>query len=138
MAPMQKLVLTLAVLWLWLWVTYLWTLYRHEREDRLRAKRAWNLKPRLPEDCPTCRLEKQGVMLEKQRTARAWSEVKSRRGRPKTHDTDGQACMEPSCEYYKDTDSTHHALRWDGTRNKNEATPSLECGVRHRPIDIVI
>jgi transposase-like protein len=36
--------------------------------------------------------------------------------------------MEPSCEYYKDTDGTHHALRWDGMRNKGEATPSVECG----------
>ncbi len=27
-----------------------------------------------------------------------------------------------------DTDGTHHALRWDGTRNKGEATPSVECG----------
>ncbi len=66
--------------------------------------------------------------LDTPRTARPWHEVKSRRGRPKTHDTDGQACMEPRCEYYKDTDGTHHALRWDGTRNKGEATPSLECG----------
>ena len=36
--------------------------------------------------------------------------------------------MEPHCEYYKDTDATHHALRSDGTRNKCEATPSVECG----------
>ncbi|HEX9413765.1 MAG TPA: hypothetical protein VF916_09715 [Ktedonobacterales bacterium] len=67
-------------------------------------------------------------MLDSQGIARSWSEVKSRRGRPKEHDTDGQACMEPSCEYYKDTDGTHHALRWDGPRNRSEATPSLECG----------
>jgi transposase-like protein len=36
--------------------------------------------------------------------------------------------MAPSCEYYRDTDGTHHALRWDGTRNQGEATPSVECG----------
>ncbi len=68
------------------------------------------------------------MLLDVQRTARPWSEVKSPRGRPKTHATDGQACMKPRCEYYQDTDATHHALRWDGTRNKCEATPSVECG----------
>ncbi len=60
-----------------------------------KAKRAWNLKPRTPKDCPDCRLESQGMLLDVQRTARPWSEVKSPRGRPKTHATDGQACMKP-------------------------------------------
>ncbi len=55
-------------------------------------------------------------------------EVKSGRGRPKTYDSDGQACMEPGCEYYKDTDATYHALRRDGQRNQCEATPQWECG----------
>ncbi len=130
---MQKLVLIvesliLVLLWAVIWEHTLLGLYSRWRGRRQRAKRGWNLKPRTPEDCPVCCLEKRLAQLDIQRTARAWSAVKSRRGRPKTHDTDGQACMEPGCEYYKDTDGTHHALRWDGTRNKNEATPSVECG----------
>ncbi len=36
--------------------------------------------------------------------------------------------MNPIGEYYRDTDGTHHALRWDGMRNKGEATASIECG----------
>ncbi len=130
---MQKLVLIvesllLVLLWTLIWEHYLRVLHSRWRDRRQRTKRGWTLKPRTPDDCPACRLEKRLAFLDTQRTARPWREVKSRRGRPKTHDTDGQACMEPSCEYYKDTDGTHHALRWDGTRNQSEATPSVECG----------
>ncbi len=129
---MQKLVLTieclLLLIWIGLWWICLWEPYRQWKNGRQPTKRASKVKPRTPEDCPACRLEKQWVVLEHPRTARPWSAVKSRRGRPKTHDTDGQACMNPRCEYYKDTDGSHHALRWDGTRNQGEATPSFECG----------
>jgi hypothetical protein len=133
MAPMQKLVLIVAglivvLVWTVIWEDYLRAYSSRWRDHRQRTRWEWKLKPRTPQDCPACRLEQRLVLLDTQRTARPWHEVKSRQGRPKTHDTDGHACMEPSCEYYKDTDGTHHALRWDGTRNKGEATPSLECG----------
>src|SRR5262249_42434286 len=122
---MQKLVLTIECLLLLVWIgigwSCLWTLSRHWKKERQSTKREWKLKPRTPEGWPRCQLEKQWVVREHTRTARPWSEVKSRRGRPKIHDTDGQACMNPRCEYYKDTDGTHHALRWDGMRNKSEA-----------------
>ena len=36
--------------------------------------------------------------------------------------------MNPGCEYYKDTDADFHALRWDGQRNRCEATAQWECG----------
>lgn len=120
--------LVLLILILWMWENYLEVLQTRGKAEQKKAKRAWHLKPRTPDDCQDCRVERWEVMPDVQRTARPWSEVKSARGRPKTHDTDGQACMEPHCEYYKDTDGTHHALRSDGTRNKCEATPSVECG----------
>ena len=41
-----------------------------------------------------------------------WGEVKSQRGRPKTHDSNGQACVDPRCVYYQDMDAESHALRW--------------------------
>src|SRR5258707_15404865 len=82
------------------------------------SKRDRTLKARTPEDCPACRLEQGLAVLDSQGIARAWSEVKSRRGRPEEHDTDGQACMEPSCADYKDTDGTHHAHRWEGPRHR--------------------
>jgi IS1 family transposase len=86
------------------------------------------LRPRTPRDCQDCRTESHGEGPDLRRTARAWSEVKSTRGRPKTHNTDGQACMDPRCEYYKDTDGTHHALRWDGQQHQGEGILSVECG----------
>src|SRR5436189_57628 len=112
---MQKLVLTieclvLLLVWIVIWEYYLRGLNSQWRERGQRSKRDRTLKPRTPDDCPACRLEQELTLQDSQRTARPWSQVKSRRGRPKEHDTDGQACMEPSCEYYKDTDGTHHAL----------------------------
>jgi len=131
-ARMQKLVLTagclLLLVWIGVWWNGRWALYRHWKKAHQSTKREWKPKPRTPEDCPTCRLNKQWVVQEYPRTARPWSEVKSQCGRPKSHDTDGQACMNPRCEYYQDTDGSHHALRWDGMRNKGEASPSVECG----------
>jgi transposase-like protein len=130
---MQKLVLTieclvLVLVWIVVWEHTLRGLNSPWRERGQHSKRDRTLKPGTPDDCPACRLEQGLALLDSQRTARPWSKVKSRRGRRKEHDTDGQACMEPSCEYYKDTDGTHHALRWDGRRNRSEATPSLKCG----------
>ena len=111
----------------------MWTYYVEMRRSRGTAeseqtKRQRQLRPRTPRDCQDCRTESLGEGLELRRTARAWSEVKSSRGRPKTHDTDGQACMDPRCEYYKDTDGKHHALRWDGQRGQGDGIPSVECG----------
>jgi IS1 family transposase len=126
--------LLLLVMIVWMWENYLGVLQTRGKAAQKKTKRAWHLKPRTPDDCQDCRVERWEVMPDVQRTARPWSEVKSPRGRPKTHDTDGQACMEPCGEYYKDTDGTYHALRWDGTRSKCEATPSVEygaCGSKH-------
>ena len=130
---MQKLVvmvegLILLLLWALIGEYYLKALYSRWTDRPQRKKGEWKLKPRTPEDCPWCRLEHRLGVLDTSRTARPWHAVKSRRGRPKTHDTDGYACMNPGCEYYKDTDGTHHGLRWDGWRNKGEASPSLACG----------
>jgi hypothetical protein len=36
--------------------------------------------------------------------------------------------MDTTCKYYKVTDATVHALRWDGQRNVCEATDQWECG----------
>jgi IS1 family transposase/transposase-like protein len=91
-------------------------------------KRPYTLRPRSPKDCLDCRVEAQLKLPEVTRTTQAWSAVKSPRGRPKTYDSDGQACMNRVCKYYGDTDGLHHALRRDGSRNKCEATPQWECG----------
>ena len=118
----------LVVMIVGLWESYLEVLQSQWQAAMPKTKRGWNLKARTPHDCQDCRLAPWEVLPDGRRTARPWGEVKSRRGRPKTHETDGQACLNPACEYYKDTDGTHHALRSDGTRNKCEATPVFECG----------
>jgi hypothetical protein len=130
---MQKLLwgvdsLRVIVMIVVLWECYLNVRQTRGKEEPKKAKRAWNVKPRTPDDCQDCRVEKRLVLPDLQRTARPWREVKSRRGRPKTHASPSLACMDRQCEYYKDTDGTHPALRWDGTRNKCEATPGVECG----------
>ncbi len=94
-----------------------------------RAKPKWErqLQARTLEGCQDCRLADREHMPERTKARQPWREVKSRRGRPKTHDSNGQACMEPTCVYYKDTDADYHALRWDGTRNTCEKTDQWEC-----------
>ncbi len=50
----------------------------------------------------------------------AWSSRKSKRGRPKTVESDGYACMNPACPYYRVTDGCVHALVSHGQRGKQE------------------
>ncbi len=93
-----------------------------------KEKRVWNLQPRTPADCPACQIAWAAGEWEVERTPEPWAVVKSQRGRPKEHDSDGYACMNRECPYYKITDRHLHALRWDGQRNKCEATDQWECG----------
>jgi hypothetical protein len=81
-----------------------------------------------PDDCLDCRLAPAEHGPSRAQGPRPWREVKSKRGRPKKHDSRGYACMNPACEYYKVTDAAIHALRWDGQRNACEATDQWECG----------
>jgi len=93
-----------------------------------KSKRERHLHTGNPRDCQDCRLAGAEQGPERTKAHRAWSEVKSRRGRPKKHDSSGQACMDPCCVYSKDTDANSHALRWDGSRNACEMMDQWECG----------
>jgi IS1 family transposase len=95
---------------------------------RAKPKRKWRLRPRTPEDCVDCRLAVAEQGPKRTASPRPWREVKSKQGRPKAHDSQGYACMNPWCEYYKVTDARLHALRWDGQRNACEGTDQWECG----------
>jgi len=113
-----------------------WVIWERRKRDlkrwwktwRAQPKRPWTLRPRTPDDCLDCRLGPAEVVPGRTQGPRPWSEVKSKPGRPKTHDSHGHACMNPRCEYYKITDASIHALRWDGQRNACEATDQWECG----------
>jgi IS1 family transposase len=98
------------------------------KRGQKKEKRAWNMQPRTPADCQDCRLALPEGLPEVKRTPEPWAMVKSRRGRPKEHNSDGYACMNRLCVYYKITDGHMHALRWDGQRNACEATDQWECG----------
>jgi transposase-like protein len=87
------------------------------------------LKPRSPDDCPTCRLaapaSSAGVPAPV--PVRPWSEVKSRRGAPKRIDTEGFACPNRQCSSFGNTDAREHALVGDGKHGKTEHIQTFRC-----------
>jgi IS1 family transposase/transposase-like protein len=103
------------------------------KEAPLREPRP--LRPRTPEDCPDCRAatvppnpSPVGVS-----SARAWREVKSRRGRPKRVNTEGFACPNPDCAYRGVSDSQVHALVGYGHHGQSEPIQDLFCqACRHK------
>jgi hypothetical protein len=87
------------------------------------------LKPKTEDDCPFCREEK-GACIEKPGTCgtpRPWSEVRNRRGRKKTIFTQGRACNNPKCIYYRIKDERIHALVGYGSHGKHEKVQGLMC-----------
>ena len=94
-----------------LWQRYRRTLKKWWKRWRAQPKRVWTLRDREPQDCQECRIAEVEVGPGRSQARRRWSEVKSRRGRPKTDDSSGQGCMNLRCEYYRDTDADFHALR---------------------------
>jgi transposase-like protein len=127
-ALMVESVLLVIVLVKVVWQRYDRTFKGWWKEWGAKPKRMRQLRPRTPEDCQDCRLAEAERGPERVKARERWSEVKSQRGRPKTPDSEGQACMNPRCVYYKETDGTYHALRWDGKRNECEETDQWECG----------
>ena len=87
------------------------------------------LKPRTPHDCPACRLASPASSGAGQAPApvRPWSEVKSRRGAPKRIPTEGFACPNPQCQYFRNTDAQFHALVGDGKHGRAEQIQTFRC-----------
>jgi hypothetical protein len=90
------------------------------------------LKPRTPDDCPACRRQRALPAAVQAPVApvapvRPWREVKSRRGAPKRIATDGFACPNPACAYYRITDATIHALVGDGMHGRVERIQTFRC-----------
>jgi IS1 family transposase len=56
-----------------------------------------------------------------------WREYKSRRGAPKRIPTEGFACPNRRCSYYRITDTHIHALVGDGTHGKTESIQTFRC-----------
>jgi IS1 family transposase len=98
-----------------------------------RSKLPCLLKPRTPDDCPTCRLaspaSSAGVLAPV--PVRPWREVKSRRGAPKRIDTQGFACPNRQCRYFGNTDASFHALVGDGKHGRVERIQTFRCQACH-------
>jgi IS1 family transposase len=75
------------------------------------------LTPRPPDDCPECQMDPVcSVGLERaEPPPPPWLAVKSPRGRPKSIETAGYACLNPECRHRLLTDAHLHALVGDGT-----------------------
>ena len=80
------------------------------------------LRPRSPDDCPTCRLASTASSGVEPAPApvRPWREVKSRRRAPKRIHTEGFACPNQPCSYFGITDAYVHALVGDGKHGRAE------------------
>lgn len=87
------------------------------------------LKPRTPADCPACRCQSTAApaRVPPRSSPRPWCELKSRRGAPKRISTDGFACLNRACAYYRITDAQVHALVGDGTHGKHEHIQTFRC-----------
>ncbi|MDQ5854331.1 MAG: hypothetical protein M3380_20125 [Chloroflexota bacterium] len=114
-----------------LWVMVLWHRRRHPQLDRPGATTTVHrlLKPRTPDACPACRHQRAlpPSAPAPPPAARPWCERKSRRGAPKRIATDGFACPNLACAYYRVTDAQIHALVGDGLHGKHERIQTLRC-----------
>ncbi len=87
------------------------------------------LRPRSPLDCPAC---SQTALLTvgKEYTCapvRPWREVKSRRGAHKRVNTEGVACPNQACLYYRISAAQVHAIVSDGRTGKAERIQRWRC-----------
>jgi IS1 family transposase len=87
------------------------------------------LKPKTSDDCLFCQAEKACPPKEPQtrQMPRPWSEVRNRRGRKKGISTQGYACNNRKCDYYRVMDEKMHALVGYGHHGKAERIQDLIC-----------
>jgi transposase-like protein len=106
------------------------TTKRQVRELIEQACQRWKasrpLRAKTPTDCMVCcgQGEASGVARPRPEPYR---ERKSRRGRPKTLDSEGYACLYPGCVYFLETDATRHALIGDGKRGAEHGIQQWHC-----------
>jgi transposase-like protein/IS1 family transposase len=120
-------VLSLAVVLSWLVWAWQQLLASHHAAVTAQVERL--LKPRTPVDCPACRKQRldQTAPAPSRLPVTPWRERKSRRGAPKRIATQGFACPNRTCKYYRVTDAQVHALVGNGTHGKCERIQTLRC-----------
>ena len=89
-----------------------------QKSDQSKQKRGRRgPQPRTPEDCPHCCAEAEtNAYPEGAHCVVPYSQLKSKRGRPKKSVTEGFACHDPECPYRYITSSQIHALVEDGDK----------------------
>lgn len=87
--------------------------------------RKW--KAKTPHDCPACQAGLSLTIRPIRREANPWHECKCSRGRKKTIQTQGYACLNPACDYHGITDASVHALVGNGKRGLRSDIQTLKC-----------
>lgn len=67
---------------------------------------------------------------------RPWREGKSRRGAPKRINTEGFACPNPQCLYFRITEAHIHALVGDGKHGRAERIQTFRCQACHSTFSV--
>jgi len=96
-----------------------------EGKKRGSGWRRW--KAKTPKDCPACQSGLQLAIRPIRREVKPWLEWKSKRGRKKTIQTQGHACLNEGCEYYGIRDEQVHALVGNGKRGARSDIQTLKC-----------
>ena len=121
--------LVLLLLLLLTWRIWMWWCPRNQIRPAVAAQTQRLLKPRTPNDCPTCCQQAAAALATAPSTLSAppWRDRKSRRGAPKRIATQGFACPHRACLYYQVSDAQIHALVGDGTHGKTERIQTFRC-----------
>jgi len=123
--------LVLLLLWCLVWLVWTWWYLAStpSQSATVTAQLQRLLKPRTPENCPSCRQQMATATASMPTCAplTPWCERKSRRGAPKRIDTQGFACPNRSCPYYHITDAQLHALVGDGAHGRCERIQTFRC-----------
>ncbi len=104
---------------------HLWQKFGHRcqrwLQDYFHGRRGpRTLRPKAPDDCPACNQLLSVLPFRPKPDIVPWSERKSPRGRPKTIDSNGYACLNPFCAYFAIADAQIHALVSNGSRGKQK------------------
>lgn len=110
-----------------LWRQYRRRLRRWWKQTKDQLPRHWQ--PKSLADCPLCCAEmeqtpEQALEVE---FPEAYAESKTRRGRKKTVQTEGYACPDVDCKYYRVTEAARHALVGHGKLGENKDIQRLKC-----------
>ncbi|MCB8945281.1 MAG: IS1 family transposase [Ardenticatenaceae bacterium] len=117
---LEFLVFLLFYILLFLWFQFGRRLRRWWHDYFRQRHKPRSLKPKAPDDCPACNQLLSLLPSRPKPEVVPWSERKSPRGRRKTIDSNGFACLNPVCAYFAIADAQIHALVSNGRRGNQK------------------